>query len=211
MSRLLEALAALYGQDEPDSSSPLRLTEGGLWHATPLTVLAAVVPVIVDQGLVPSGRPLVLLDAGAGDGRLLSALALGLPDDVEALLRGLEIDPALAAAATTQARKLALAPVNEARRPRIALGDYLGVAEYAALGVAATELDLVFNYPDGNERRLLAWLRKHAGPQTRLAILSPDHEPALDAPPILRTRVEPGAGAGVAWSLSVYAAAAEGQ
>jgi hypothetical protein len=211
VSRLLEALSALFGREKLELGSPLRLTEGGLWHATPLPVLAAAVPVITDHGLVRSRRPVVVLNAGAGDGRLLSALALGLPEDVKVHLLGLEIDPALAAAAKAQFRKLALAPVNEARRPRIALGDYLAVAGCAALGVAPTELDLVFNYPDGNERRLLAWLRRHAGPQTRLALLSPDHEPAMDAPPFLRARVAPSAGSGVAWSLSVYAADAVGQ
>jgi hypothetical protein len=206
VSSLLDALQALHAPGGRDEDAPLRLTEGGLWHATPLPVLAGAVPLVVEYGLVPSRQPLVVLDAGAGDGRVLSALALGLPDDVEARLLGLEIDSQLAAAAEAQAR---LAPVAWGRRPRIAIGDYLAVRDYAALGIAPEEVDLVFNYPDGNERRLLAWLRGHAGTEARLVILSPDHDPAMDAPPLLRTRVEPTDGTGVAWSLSVYAVAAE--
>ena len=211
MSRLLEALSALYGGEDPDVGSPLRLTEGGLWHATPLPVLAAAVPLLVDQGLVPSRQPLVLFDAGAGDGRVLSALALGLPDDVEAVLLGLEIDSSLAAEGEAQARRLALPPATAARRPRIAIGDYLAVQDYEHLGIAPPQLDLVFNYPDGNERRLLEWLRGHGRPRTRLVILSPDRDPTLGAPPRARTRVPSATADGVAWSLSVYVTESEGQ
>ena len=168
MIPLLEALHALYAPKGQGAETPLRLTEAGLWHATPLSVLAGAVPHLVEQGLVAPGPPRVLFDAGAGDGRLLMALALGLPDVVDTRLLGLECDASLATVAGAQARRLTLAHRAERRRPRVAVGDYLEVADYVTLGVSPPEIDLVFNYPDGHERRLLAWLRGHAGPQTRL-------------------------------------------
>jgi hypothetical protein len=200
MSEPLASLSALY---EGRKESPLRATTGGLWHATPLPILAAVVPLLVSRGLLPAGRTHRLFDAGVGDGRLLAALTLGLPEILDLRLCGLECDPDLAAEAAVCCRRLTLPPRLEARRPRVAIGDYFEGADYARLDVAPSEIDVVFNYPDGNERRLLEWLKRHAGPGTLLVVLSPDQEPALGAAPEWRMRVEPREG--VAWSLSLFA------
>jgi hypothetical protein len=199
-----DPLVALYGAVE---GAPLRLTEGGLWHATPLPVLVAAIPVLVEARLLESAR--VLFDAGAGDGRLLAALALGLPSSLEVRLLGLERDANLAREAEgrlgTLRRRL-----SPSRLPRVAEGDYFSKADYAPLGIAPAELDLVFNYPDGNERRLLRFLAAHGKPELRLVVLSPDREPVLGAPPLMRTEVRPAREA-VAWSLGVYAPASESQ
>jgi hypothetical protein len=192
-----ESLRGLYGDDEPT----LRATDSGLWHATPLAVLAAAIPVLVETGVL--ARVKVVFDAGAGDGRLLAALALGLPGSLDLRLLGLECDATLAA---TAARRLdALRERRPAARlPRVAAGDFFVVSDYAPLETAPSELDVVFNYPDGNERRLLRWLGEQGKRETRLVILSPDHEPALGPPPLIRSEVRT-AEAGVAWCLSVYA------
>jgi hypothetical protein len=192
------ALAALYGTGGREG---LRLTDGGLWHATPLSVLAAAIPVLEKTGLVTSPR--ILFDAGAGDGRLLAALALGLPGAAERRLLGLECDPVLAGEAGSRLEALgARLPVS--RLPRVAEGDFFQERAYAPLAVSPSDLDLVFNYPDGNERRLLRWLARHGKRGSRLLILSPDREPSLGPAPLLRREVRPRESA-VVWSLDVYA------
>jgi hypothetical protein len=144
-----------------------------------------------------------VFDAGAGDGRLLAALALGLPDSCDARLLGLESDATLAATAAGQLDALG-GRLTPHRVLRVAAGDFFVTSDYAALEVAPSELDVVFNYPDGNERRLLQWLGEKGNRAARLVILSPDREPALGSPPLYSTEVRPAADV-VAWSLSVYA------
>jgi hypothetical protein len=219
---LLEALRQIFGGEVADG---LVATDAGIWHATPLPVLAAAVPALVETGVLESagighrrrvapraavgpgekpaaGRPLVLFDAGAGDGRVLAALALGLPPALHVRLLGLECDAHLAATAAERMEALR-ARRPETCVPRVARGDFLDTSAYAPLGVAPSALHVVFNYPDGNERRLLHFLRDAAGPEARLVILSPDQEPALGASPLLRTTVHPETGAH--WTLGVYA------
>jgi hypothetical protein len=203
---LLDALRRLYGEDDAHA---LAVTAGGLWHATPLKVAAAVVPVLEEAGLLPPEA--AVLDAGAGDGRLLAALALGARRRLR--LVGIESDPVLAARARARLGPGALrgpgAAERKAPRPslRIVHGDFFHPRYHEAAGLAPSSLDLVLNYPDGNERRLLAWLGEHGGSQTRLAVLGPDRALALGREPSLRREVRP-PGRPVAWTLSVYEARA---
>ena len=203
MTSLLERLQDLYGRGEDHAAAEFRLTERGIWHATPLAVLAAAIPSIVETGLlVPRGRPTQVFDAGAGVGRLLAALALGLPARLDVRLGGLESDADLAAIAS---EKLAAAVGSVPNRvAQVAEGDFFDPRDYERIGLRPRDLDVVFNYPDGNERRLLQWLAEAGGPGTRLAILSPDHDPALGCAPESRTPV-------AHWTLTVVAPASAGR
>jgi hypothetical protein len=194
---LEEKLRSLYG---PDEDLSLRVTAGGLWHATPLRVLGAAVPALAEAGLVAPGT--LLFDAGAGDGRLLAALALGLSAAIRPRLAGLEADPLLAQEARLRLGGLRWA--QAAASLRVAQGDYFHPRYHEALGHKPSDLDLVFNYPDGNEGRLLEWLGAHGKPAARLVVLGPDRDPRLARPALLRHEVRP-AGSDVAWTLAVYA------
>lgn len=210
MTGLLDALQDLYADHH--AGGALRLTDRGIWHATPLAVLAAAVPVIGESDLLaPRGRALQILDAGAGDGRLLAALALGLPPAFEGRLLGLECDEALLALARQKLARLAPGRLHTNRELRVSEGDFFEPAAYAPLDVTPRDLDLVFNYPDGNEHRLLRWLAEHGGPQTRLVILSPDRDPALGRPPEWREEVRPEGDTAALWSLTLFAPSATGR
>jgi hypothetical protein len=195
-TNLEERLRGLYGADD---ALGLRVTAGGLWHASPLGMLAAAVPALAETGLLAPGA--LLFDAGAGDGRLLAALALGLPAALRLRLAGLETDLALACEARL---RLDAVGRGNAVRLRMARGDYFHPRYHEALGHQPLDLDLVFNYPDGNEARLLSWLGAHGKPAVRLAILCPDRDPRLSHSPLLRREVRP-AGSDVAWTLAVFA------
>ena len=68
----------------------IRLTDSGIWLATPLGVLARAVPLAERLDLFPSvGAGPNILDAGVGDGRLLLALAILLPHRPDIRLYGL--------------------------------------------------------------------------------------------------------------------------
>ena len=190
----LDVLSRLY----PDPDDPLRITAGGLWHATPLPVLAAAVP-RVEALLFPAGRPHVLFDAGAGDGRVLAALALGLSATLDVTLLGLECAGPLVERARAAIAALEL---ETSRRPRVEEGSYFERNDYERLGITPGSLALVFNYPDGNEVRLLRFLDAHGGKGTRLLVLSPERSPALDREPLHREAVPSAEGA--SWSLSLF-------
>ena len=211
MTDLLERLQGLYDRGDDIAAGGLRLTDRGLWHATPLAVLAAAIPLVVETGLLKArGRPAQVFDAGAGDGRLLAALARGLPATVDVRLGGIESDVALAATAREKLEVVAASPALPNRAAQVAQGDFFDPRAYDLLGFAPKALDVVFNYPDGNEQRLLRWLAEHGGPQTRLAILSPDHDPALGCPPEWRAPVR-AEGQAAVWTLTVFAPASAGR
>ena len=213
MSDLLERLRDLYGGGQDQAASEFRLTERGIWHPTPLAVLAAAVPLLAETELVkPRDHALQILDAGAGDGRLIAALVLGLPEALEVRPSGIESDATLAAGAQqTLERIAAMRPLGTSRVAQIVEGDFFDPHAYARLGLDPSDLDVVFNYPDGNERRLLQWLSAHGGAKTRLAILSPDHDPALGSPPEWRVSVRVGGGASADWTLAVFAPSPSGR
>jgi len=197
VSGLRPGLESIY---PPDEDRLIGITAGGLWHATPLSMLTTAVPLLVEAGLVPPRG--VVFDAGAGDGRVLAALALGLQAcGREARIAGLELDGSLAAQARLHLDDLRRA--HPRARARIAQGDYFHPRFHEVLGHRPEDIDLVLHYPDGNERRLLAWLGDRGKPEARLAVLSPERQPDLGFPPILSRDVRP-AGSPVAWTLAVY-------
>ena len=211
MTDLLERLQDLYDRRDDIAAGGLRLTDRGIWHATPLAVLAAAIPLVVETGLLKTrGGPAQVFDAGAGDGRLLAALALGLPATVDVRLGGIESDVALAATAREKLGAVARLGIDPNRVARVAEGDFFDPRAYERVGLLPRDLDVVFNYPDGNEQPLLRWLAKHGRPQTRLAILSPDHDPALGGPPEWRAPVR-AEGQAAVWTLAVFAPAAAGR
>ncbi|HEY6549299.1 MAG TPA: hypothetical protein VI589_15390 [Vicinamibacteria bacterium] len=197
VSPLEEKLRGLYG---PDEDLSLRATAGGLWHATPLGVLGATVAALAETGLLVPGA--LLFDAGMGDGRVLAALALGLPAALRPRLAGLESDEDLAREARRRLHALE-AGTRTAGSLRVARGDYFHPRYHEALGHRPSDLDLVFNYPDGNESRLLEWLGAHGKPTSRLVIVGPDRDPRPGCPPLLLREVRP-AGSDVAWTLAVF-------
>ena len=208
MRALLEKLQDLYGRGDDEEAAPFRLTDRGIWHPTPLAVLAAAVPLIVEANLLEArGGTAQVLDAGAGDGRLLAALALGLDATVSVRLGGLESDASLAATARERLDTMARWGVVPHRVSRVAEGDFFDPRAYELVGLVPRQLDVVFNYPDSNERRLLQWLAEQGGPQTRLAILSPDHDPALGEAPEWRAPVRAEGDLAALWTLTVFAPA----
>jgi hypothetical protein len=196
VSAFRPTLVSMYG---PEDGHGLRLTPGGLWHATPLAIVAQAAETLLGAGLVRPGA--VLFDAGAGDGRLLVALALGLPAALQVRLAGLECDEDLAARARLHLDDLRR--VHPRARARVARGDYFHPRYHEALGHRPRDLDLVFNYPDGNERRLLAWVEAEGKPEARLVILGPDRDPSLGRPALFLREVRP-AGSAAAWTMAVY-------
>lgn len=188
MSAVLDTLTGWYGEG-PEA---LRLTGEGLWHATPVAVLAAAVEWMA---FTPGA---VVLDAGCGDGRLLAALALsGRARDVTLL--GLECDAPL-----VERAQQVLSRLPAPGRPRVAVGDYFSDAAYAVLGISVSDVTVWCNYPDGNEARLLQHVLARGVAGARLLVLSPESEPWLGAPPKSRRTVVP-SGNALPWTLSVYA------
>jgi hypothetical protein len=200
----MDVLAAAWSSETASAGEGLRATQRGLWLATPWPVLGAAVSAAVSAGFFAgTRRPCVVLDAGAGDGRVLGALAALVPAATELVLVGVECDGALAASAVRAldgaAHRGAFPP---ARTPRVVQGDYLDPVAYPRAGLAPERIDLVFNYPDGNERALLSWLDLHAGPETRLLVLCPERHCRLGREPAWRTSVAaPGE---PAWDLAAY-------
>ena len=212
MTALLENLKDLYDQGDDVAAGGLRLTDRGIWHATPLGVLAAAIPLVVEANLLEvRGRSAQVFDAGAGDGRLLAALALGVDGTFDVRLGGLESDASLAATAREKLATMASLGAVPKRVAQVAEGDFFDPRAYELVGLMPRELALVFNYPDGNERRLLQWLAEQGGPETRLVILSPDHDPALGGAPEWRAPVRAEGDAAALGTLTVFAPASTGR
>jgi len=180
---------------------PLRATERGLWLPTPLPLLLAAFDALLDSGWLGPGRASRLLDAGAGDGRVIGAFGQRAAGRLPLELLGIECDPALVACAVRNLEALrATGPLPGGYA--LVEGDYLAAAAYARLGVAPSEIDLVINYPDGNEEALERWLASHRGARTRLILLGPDRSLAFRTLALAwSTRLE--APNGTAWSLIV--------
>ena len=116
LNDLLTRLQDLYGTSGDAAASDFRLTDRGIWHPTPLAVLAAAVPLLGETPFLKArGRPLEVLDAGAGDGRLVAALALGLPATFDLRLGGLESDALLALTAREKLERVAVARPGASR------------------------------------------------------------------------------------------------
>lgn len=133
MRALLEKLQDLYGRGDDEKAAQFRLTDRGIWHPTPLAVLAAAIPLVVEANLLEArGRPAQVFDAGAGDGRLLAALALGLDATFSVRLGGLESDASLAATARERLDTVARWGVVPNRVARVAEGDFFDPRAYSS-------------------------------------------------------------------------------
>lgn len=167
----------------------LRRTARGLWLPTPVPVLLEAARVLFGPpGLLPGARRVV--DAGAGDGRVLACFAAVAP---HLGLFGLECDTDLVATARDHLR--GLGPVVE-----VARGDFLDAAAYAALAAPLHTVDLVVHYPDGNERALEDLVGSLPRPRPRLALLGPDASLTFARrPPAVRERIHPGDGTPAWW------------
>lgn len=153
------------------------MTDEGIWLALPLDVIQPALDVLqtIDFWSRLAPRPKVL-DAGMGDGRLVAACCT-LPHEV--LAYGIESHGELCELAQTNLRSLShtgLAP-----RWRVCQGDYLDISTYPKLGILVSDVDVFFNYPDGNEHRLAAFLRDHAREGAFLVVLTAEEGLELDA------------------------------
>ena len=54
-------------------------------------------------------------------------------------------------------------------------GDYFDLSTYPKLGIRLEDIDAFFNYPDGNEHKLAAFLSEHGRPGAFLVVLTPEH------------------------------------
>lgn len=137
---------------------PLRLTGEGIWLAMPLDVLNGALQTLQATGFWSRlGRRPKVLDAGMGDGRIVAALC-NVGQDLWAY--GIERDRSLCELAQDNLRTLTGGGMCD--QWRTCQGDYLDVSTYPKLGVRLEDIDAFFNYPDGNEHKLAAFLRDHA-------------------------------------------------
>lgn len=187
----LSRLRALFG----DARDSLRITDGGIFLATPVAIVAAAMEQIATHGLCRPGA--AILDAGAGDGRVVAALALAFGAR-SARVYGVECDEDLARDAAQIAEALDLPT-----RARVVRGDFLGTAAFEELGVAFASFDLVLHYPDGNERALFDRMAREGKEDALLLLLSPQIGGLLETPPERRVEVR-AEGEPFAWYLGVH-------
>ncbi len=149
---------------------PLRLTDDGIWLAMPLDVLDAALEKLQATGFWSRlGTRAKVLDAGMGDGRLVAALCT-VPHDLWAY--GIESHPNLCQLAQDNLRMLT--ERGMASSWRTCQGDYFDLSTYPKLGIRFEDIDAFFNYPDGNEHKLAAFLREHGRPGAFLVVLTPE-------------------------------------
>lgn len=149
---------------------PLQLTDEGIWLAMPLDVLDAALAKLQSTGFWSRLGPRVkALDAGMGDGRLVAALC-NVSHDLWAY--GIEHHEMLSRLAEDNLRTL----TDRGMAPnwRACQGDYFDLSSYPKLGIRVEDIDAFFNYPDGNEHKLAAFLREHGRPGAFLVVITPE-------------------------------------
>lgn len=150
---------------------PIRLTDTGIWLAMPLDVLDAAIEKLRANGFwARLGARGKVLDAGMGDGRIVAALC-NVGHDLWAY--GIESHPELWELAQNNLRTLT--EQGMASSWRTCQGDYFDLSTYPKLGVRLEDIDAFFNYPDGSEHKLAAFLRDHGRPGAMLVIVTPEH------------------------------------
>lgn len=196
----LRRLAGVFARSEASTGRtlPIHKTASGTWVPTPVPLIEETVARLRATGLLGEGAPPEpLIDAGAGDGRVAAVLAALSPRH---MVYGVESDPGLYARAVANLEALADARLVDPARLRLVEGDYCLPATYGAADIPLDRSPLVFNYPDGNHRRLAAFLAAHAGPATRLCLPTHDRTLRLDELPL-----EAAYDLQEGWRLSVYA------
>ena len=150
---------------------PLRLTDEGIWLAMPLDVLDAAMEKLQSIGFwARLGPRAKVLDAGMGDGRIVAALC-NAGHDLWAY--GIETHPNLCELAQENLRTLTERGMGSSWRA--CQGDYFDLSTYPKLGIRVEDIDAFFNYPDGNEHRLAAFLGEHGRPGAFLVVLTAEH------------------------------------
>ena len=183
-------------------SLPIRKTINGIWVPTPVRVIEQAVAALAALRLLGEAvpqRPIV--DAGTGDGRIPAVLAAFDPTQP---VYGIEQDPLLFAQALENLHTLKTSRLLD--DTHLVEGDFRESGTYAACGLDFGDTGLVFNYPDGNEKRLAQFVWEHGGAGTMLCLLT--HNRALELDELeLRVRQDVGVGVEPPWRLSVYSLA----
>ena len=145
-----------------------------MWVPMPFPVLIALLRAMHEHGVFApptSGRG-TIIDAGAGDGRALAALAHFLPDSD---IVGIESDEGLYHRAVANVDALGQNRlVSDPERLRMIRGDYRARETYGEAGVHLDDVGFVFNYPDGNEAALERFVIESSAPGTKLCLLTHD-------------------------------------
>ena len=199
----LKQLSKVFARSEASRGHalPIRKTARGIWVPTPVRVIADAIETLEKIGLLGEGTPPGhMIDAGTGDGRVLAVLA---SLDPTRLVYGIEADPALYAEAVTNLQTLDARGLIDAARVHLIEADYCDLTTYETRGIALRQTGVIFNYPDGNERRLARFVSERCGRGTTLCLLTHDRTLALDELE-LRDRRDVSAGTGPAWRLSLY-------
>ena len=182
-------------------SLPIRKTICGTWAPTPLPVIEEAIAVLEDIGLLGQATPLrIVVDAGTGDGRVPAVLAACDPTRT---VYAIEQDPTLFAQAFVNLEGLRAKGVIDHTRLYLAQADYCEMATYKACGLDFRQTGIVFNCPDGDQRRLARLIAEHGGAGTSLCLLAPDRSLEVDELE-LRVRRDVTVAAELSWRLSVY-------
>ena len=181
-------------------SLPIRKTTCGIWGPTPLCVIEEAISVLEDIGLLGEAAPQrLVVDAGTGDGRIPAVLAAVDPTRA---VYGIEKDPALFAQALVNLQEIRAIGVIDHTRLYLVEADYCEMATYEAAGLDIRQ-GIVFNYPDGNQRRLARFIAEHGGVGTRLCLLT--HDRSLEVDELeLQVRRDVTVDDEPSWRLSVY-------
>ena len=182
-------------------SLPIRKTISGIWGSTPLRVIEEAISVLEDIGLLGEATPQgVVVDAGTGDGRVPAVLAA---IDPTRPVYGIEQDPALFAQALMSLQGLRAKGVIDHTRIYLVEADYCEMATYEAAGLDFSQTGIIFNYPDGNQKRLAQFIAEHGGIGTRLCLLTHDRSLEIDDLE-LQVRRDVTVGDEPSWRLSIY-------
>lgn len=200
---IIRQLERVFENSEASSglSLPIQKTGRGIWAATPVRVVAEAVTLLGDLGVLEQqGQDGCAIDAGAGDGRVLAVLASLHPSLV---IYGIEADSTLHARAATTLSTLTTSGLIDSARVHLLEADYCDVSTYEARGIVLESGPLIFNYPDGNEKRLARFVADHCGKATTLCLLT--HNRSLEIDELeLSVRHDVSDGAETPWRLSLY-------
>ncbi|HIF11534.1 MAG TPA: class I SAM-dependent methyltransferase [Dehalococcoidia bacterium] len=196
LARIFERSAMSTGR-----ALPIRKTGRGIHVATPIRVIEEAVKTLTEIGLVGEGRPTgCVIDAGTGDGRIPAVLAAFDPSRA---VYGIEANPALYAQAVTNLQTLDGRGLVDVTHLHLLEGDYCDVGTYETHEIALRQIGVIFNYPDGNERRLARFVAAHCERDTMLCLLTHNRTLELDELERLASH-DVSDGAGPQWRLSVY-------
>ena len=198
-----ERLAKVFerSQESRRRTLPIRKTSRGTWVPTPFPVIEGAIQTLKQLGYLGEGAPSGhVIDAGADDGRIPAVLVSLDPTRV---VYGIEADPALHTQAVTNLEMLAAEGLIDRSGVHLIEGDCCDLAAYESRRIALDQTHIIFNYPDGNERRLAGFVSDRCGPGTQLCLLTHDRVLKVDEL-TLRDRHDVDAGNEPAWQLSLY-------